>query len=69
MQLYIPKGCAHGFLALTDDVVFAYKHSVVYEPQREFAYRWDSPALAIPWPLTEAPIMSAKDQAAPLFVP
>lgn len=68
-QLYIPKGCAHGFLALTDDVVFAYKHSALYDPQREFAYRWNSPALAITWPLTTPPIMSPKDQSAPEFTP
>ena len=69
LQLYIPPGCAHGFLALTADVVFAYKHSALYDPQREFAYRWNSPALAIPWPLHGDPIVSAKDQAAPAFTP
>ncbi|MGA2392555.1 MAG: dTDP-4-dehydrorhamnose 3,5-epimerase [Candidatus Lustribacter sp.] len=68
-QLYIPKGCAHGFLALSDNVVLAYKNSALYDPQREFAYRWDSPALSIPWPTTATPIISAKDQAAPLFIP
>lgn len=68
-QLYIPKGCLHGFLALTDDVVFIYKNSALYDPQREFAYRWDSPALAITWPLTTPPIMSPKDQSAPEFTP
>ena len=68
-QLYIPKGCAHGFLALTDNVVLAYKNSALYDPQREFAYRWNSPALAIAWPLTGEPIISAKDRAAPLFTP
>jgi dTDP-4-dehydrorhamnose 3,5-epimerase len=67
VQLYIPAGCAHGFLALTDDVVFTYKHSTVYDPTREFAYRWDSPTLSIPWPVSAPPIISAKDQAAPLF--
>lgn len=67
VQLYIPAGCAHGFLALTDDVVFTYKHSTLYAPEREFAYRWNSPTLAIPWPLTTPPIISAKDQAAPEF--
>ena len=68
-QLYIPKGCAHGFLTLTDNVIFIYKNSALYNPQREFAYRWNSRSLAITWPLTGDPIMSVKDQAAPLFTP
>ena len=66
-QLYIPKGCLHGFLTLTDDVVFIYKNSALYDPQREFAHRWNDPTLAIPWPLTSDPIVSPKDAAAPLY--
>ena len=69
VQLYIPKGCLHGFIALTDNVVLSYKHSALYTPQREFAYRWNSASLAITWPLTGEPIMSVKDQTAPLFPP
>lgn len=68
-QLYIPKGCLHGFLTLTADVVFVYKNSALYDPKREFAHRWDSPALNITWPLTTTPIISAKDQAAPVYRP
>jgi dTDP-4-dehydrorhamnose 3,5-epimerase len=66
-QLYIPKGCAHGFLTLTDNVIFAYKHGALYNPQREFAYRWNDPTFAITWPLLADPLMSAKDKTAPLF--
>jgi dTDP-4-dehydrorhamnose 3,5-epimerase len=69
VQLYIPKGFAHGFLALTDDVVFNYKHGALHSAEREFAYRWNDPTLAIAWPLTGAPRISAKDQAAQLFTP
>jgi dTDP-4-dehydrorhamnose 3,5-epimerase len=68
-QLYIPKGFGHGFIALTDDIVFSYKHSALHDPTREFAYRWTSSALAIAWPLVGEPRISAKDQAAPLFTP
>jgi dTDP-4-dehydrorhamnose 3,5-epimerase len=68
-QLYIPKGFAHGFLALTDDVVFSYKHGALHDAKREFAYRWNSPALAIAWPLVGEPRVSAKDQAAEPFTP
>jgi dTDP-4-dehydrorhamnose 3,5-epimerase len=67
VQLYIPPGFAHGFLALTDDVVFAYKHGALYDPAREFSVRWDDPTLAIPWPLSGEPRISAKDRVAPLL--
>ena len=68
-QLYIPPGFAHGFLALTDDVVFTYKHGALYDPAREFAYRWNDPTFAIAWPLVGPPRISEKDQAAPLYTP
>ena len=67
VQLYIPPGFAHGFIALTDDVVFSYKHGALYDPAREFAFRWDDPTFAIDWPLTGAPRVSGKDRAAPYF--
>lgn len=66
-QLYIPKGCLHGFLALTDDVLFNYKHSAYYTPGREFCVRWDEPALGIAWPLAGEPRLSPKDQAGLTF--
>jgi dTDP-4-dehydrorhamnose 3,5-epimerase len=67
-QLYIPRGFAHGFLALTDDVIFSYKHGALYDPAREGAIRWDDPTLAIEWPLVGEPRLSAKDLAAPALV-
>ena len=67
VQLYIPNGFLHGFLARTEDVVFNYKHSAYYEPSREFSVRWDDPTLAIAWPLDGAPRLSARDQAASSF--
>jgi dTDP-4-dehydrorhamnose 3,5-epimerase len=69
VQLYIPKGFAHGFIALTDNVIFSYKHGALHDAQREFAYRWDDPTFAITWPLVGEPRISAKDQAAKLFAP
>jgi dTDP-4-dehydrorhamnose 3,5-epimerase len=68
-QLYIPKGFVQGFLALTDDVLFSYKHGALHDPQREFAYRWNDPTFAIAWPLVGEPRLSAKDRAAKLFAP
>jgi dTDP-4-dehydrorhamnose 3,5-epimerase len=66
-QLYIPKCFLHGFIALSDVVVFNYKHSSYYDPSGEFAARWDDPTLAIPWPLDVPPIVSDKDRANPDF--
>jgi dTDP-4-dehydrorhamnose 3,5-epimerase len=66
-QLYVPKGFAHGFLTLTGDVIFSYKHGALYDPAREGAVRWNDPALAIAWPLDGEAIVSVKDRAAPAF--
>jgi dTDP-4-dehydrorhamnose 3,5-epimerase len=67
VQLYIPAGFLHGFLAKTPDVVFSYKHSALYDPAAEFTARWDSPGLAIPWPADGPPRISDKDRNAPDF--
>lgn len=61
MQLYIPAGFLHGFLALSDEVIFTYKQSAEYAPEREIGIRWDDPDLAIAWPLSGAPELSPKD--------
>lgn len=65
-QLWIPPGLAHGFLVLSDSADFLYKTTTYYEPKAERSLRWDDPALAITWPeLGMAPLLSAKDTAAP----
>ncbi|MBV8490816.1 MAG: dTDP-4-dehydrorhamnose 3,5-epimerase [Candidatus Eremiobacteraeota bacterium] len=65
-QVYVPRGCLHGFLALTDEVMFLYKQTAAYNPQTEFGIAWDDPQLAIAWPLDGiAPLLSAKDRANP----
>jgi dTDP-4-dehydrorhamnose 3,5-epimerase len=65
-QLYIPAGFAHGFQALADDVVFAYKCTEYYSPASERTVRWDDPDVAIDWPL-RSPIVASKDANAPLL--
>jgi dTDP-4-dehydrorhamnose 3,5-epimerase len=64
-QLYVPAGFAHGFLALSDEVVFSYKHGALHDPAHERSVRWNDPALGIAWPLEGEPILSPKDRAAP----
>ena len=59
-QVYVPKGFAHGFLALTDNVQFLYKCSDYYAPADEHGILWDDPALSITWGITK-PVLSAKD--------
>jgi dTDP-4-dehydrorhamnose 3,5-epimerase len=65
-RLYIPKGFAHGFQTLTDDVEMAYLISAFYEPAAASGVRFDDPAFGIDWPLPVA-VMSDKDRAWPDF--
>ncbi len=65
-QFWIPPGFAHGFLVLSDTADFLYKTTDYYNPSAERSIRWNDPELAIDWGV-DNPILSAKDQAAPLF--
>lgn len=66
-MLYIPKGFAHGFLALEEDTLFSYLCGDRYDPESDGGIRWDDPQLAIDWPLerVEKVILSSKDSALP----
>ncbi len=67
-QLFLPKGMAHGFAVLSEEVVFQYKCDEYYNPQSEGAIAWDDPTLAIDWHLPKADvILSEKDSHHPLF--
>ncbi len=66
-MLWVPPGFAHGFLALSDYAEFLYKTTDYWYPEHERTLLWSDPALAIAWPLSGAPILTAKDAAgAPL---
>lgn len=67
-ELYIPKGFAHGFQALTDDAMVNYLISAFYEPSAASGLRHDDPALGIDWPAAPT-VMSEKDRAWPLLQP
>lgn len=62
-QLLIPEGCLHGFVTLTDETEAVYKCSDHYAPDCDGAVLWSS--CGIDWPLKGAPVLSAKDAAAP----
>ncbi|NRF66825.1 dTDP-4-dehydrorhamnose 3,5-epimerase [Aquincola sp. S2] len=66
-QLWIPEGFAHGFVALADGTRFLYKTTDVYAKDCERAIAWNDPALAIGWPPGLAPLLAAKDAAAPVL--
>jgi dTDP-4-dehydrorhamnose 3,5-epimerase len=63
VQMLIPKGFAHGFLTLTDDVELQYKVDQYYSPEHDRTIRFDDPKLNINWGINE-PILSEKDSKA-----
>ncbi|TWD92376.1 dTDP-4-dehydrorhamnose 3,5-epimerase [Neobacillus bataviensis] len=67
-QLLIPKGFAHGFMTLTDDVEVQYKVDELYAPECDRGIIWNDPAVGIEWPISISPVLSAKDEKAPLLV-
>ena len=68
-RLWVPPGCAHGFLVVSDSADFHYKVSAPYSPKDERSLRWDDPKLAITWPIEIGitPMVSPKDAAAASF--
>ena len=65
-QLFVPKGCLHGFVTRLEDTEVQYKCSDVYAPECDGSIRWNDPFLAIDWGVAN-PVLSAKDQLAPLM--
>jgi dTDP-4-dehydrorhamnose 3,5-epimerase len=60
LQLYIPKGCAHGFQTLTEDTEVLYQIATPYSALHSAGVRWNDPAFRIEWPLAD-PILSERD--------
>ena len=57
--IFIPKGVAHGFVALSQEALMLYKTSTVHEPQADSGIRWDS--FGFDWGIA-VPILSERDQ-------
>lgn len=67
-MFWIPPGCAHGFLTLSDSADFLYKATDYYAPEHERSLLWNDPDLAIDWPLAGSePVLAAKDAAGTPF--
>lgn len=65
-QLFIPRGFAHGFSVLSEEVVFQYKCDNFYAPQSEGAIAWDDPDLEIDWRMpADKVLLSEKDRVHP----
>jgi len=66
LQLYIPKGFAHGFQTLTDDAEVGYLMSAVHAPSAAAGFRHDDPSFGIQWP-EPVTVLSDKDRSWPDF--
>lgn len=66
-MLWVPEGFAHGFVVLSETAEFLYKTTDFYAPQYERCLLWNDPDLAIAWPMSEQPALSAKDAQGKLF--
>lgn len=67
-QFFIPRGFAHGFSVLSEEVVFQYKCDNFYAPRYEGTVAWNDPDLGIDWriPIDKA-VLSEKDQKTPIL--
>ena len=60
--LYVPPGCAHGFLTLEDGSEVLYLMGAEYDPALARGVRWDDPAFSVVWPASPE-VISARDAA------
>lgn len=68
LQIFVPRGFAHGFVVLSEEAIFQYKCDNYYAPQSESGILWNDPALNIDWKLNDKNILlSYKDKRNPLL--
>jgi dTDP-4-dehydrorhamnose 3,5-epimerase len=67
-MVYIPEGCAHGFLTLADNTELFYQMSEVYHPESSCGVRWNDPAFQIVWP-DKVAVISERDNTYPDYEP
>lgn len=68
-QLWVPAGCAHGFLVLSATADVHYKTTDFYLPEAECTLAWNDPDVGVCWPSLEgaSPVLSAKDKLGVAF--
>lgn len=59
--IYVPEGCAHGFLTLEDQSEVFYQMSEVYNAESARGVRWDDPAFQVAWP-AKVEVISERDR-------
>ena len=60
--LYVPKGCAHGFVTLDDNTEVFYQNTQVFNHEFERGIKWNDPSFNIKWPIKPT-IVSEKDNS------
>ena len=65
-MVYVPEGCAHGFLTLVDETEVFYQMSEFYDAKSACGVRWDDPAFRIAWP-EKVQVISERDRNYPNF--
>ena len=65
-MLYVPQGCAHGFLTLKNETEVFYQMSEVYNVESARGVRWDDPAFGVAWP-EKVEVISERDRTYPDF--
>ena len=64
--IFIPKGFAHGFCTLTDNVQVLYKVDSYYSKENEYGIKWDDKTFNVNWQINDSkPIISTKDNMLP----
>lgn len=67
-QMFVPRGCAHGFVTLSDTATFFYKCDNFYNKESESGIKFDDPSFKIDWELPkEGLIISEKDKVLPTY--
>lgn len=67
-SLWVPEGFAHGFYVVSDVAEIVYAATAYYAPEHERCISYNDPDLGITWPLSDGPIVSAKDKAGGPFL-
>ncbi len=65
-MIYIPEGCAHGFLTLADNTEVLYQMTEFFAPESARGVRWNDPAFGIVWP-EKVEVISERDRMYPDF--